>query len=111
VSGPGFIDHIGFGVPDLAAAKEYYDDLMAVLGFREWFATVPGDPFNYGPDDARGGNCSSTRQEPRSYSRRETGLHHDAFLVSSRAVVREAHRWACARDAVILDEPGEEVVP
>jgi catechol-2,3-dioxygenase len=46
-------------------------------------------------------------EEPRSYSRRETGLHHDAFLVSSRAVVREAHRWACARDAVILDEPGE----
>ena len=25
----GFIDHIGVGVPDLAAAKEYYDDLMS----------------------------------------------------------------------------------
>ena len=23
----GFIDHIGIGVPDLAAAKRYYDEL------------------------------------------------------------------------------------
>ena len=69
MSGPGFIDHIGFGVPDLAAAKEYYDDLMAVLGFREWFATVAGDPFNYGPDDARGGTCSSTRQRSHAATR------------------------------------------
>jgi len=28
----GFIDHIGIGVPDLAAAKRYYDELMPVLG-------------------------------------------------------------------------------
>jgi hypothetical protein len=27
----GFIDHIGIGVPDLVAAKEYYDELMSVL--------------------------------------------------------------------------------
>ena len=70
----GFIDHIGIGVPDLAAAKRYYDELMSILGLREWF---------------------------------ETGLHHLAFLVASRAVVREAHEWAQARDAVVLDEPGE----
>ena len=29
-------------MPDLAAAKEYYDDLMSVLGLREWFDTGPG---------------------------------------------------------------------
>ncbi len=40
--GPGFIDHIGIGVPDLVAAKQYYDDLMRVLGLREWFETGPG---------------------------------------------------------------------
>jgi len=45
----GFIDHIGIGVPDLVAAKEYYDDLMSVLGLREWFETGPGGPLNYGP--------------------------------------------------------------
>ena len=46
----GFIDHIGIGVPDLVAAKQYYDDLMSILGLREWFETSPGGPFNYGPD-------------------------------------------------------------
>ena len=39
--------------------------------------------------------------------RLQTGLHHLAFLVASRAVVREAHQWALARDAIILDEPAE----
>ena len=46
-------------------------------------------------------------EDPGKYSRRETGLHHLAFLVESRAVVREKHEWARARDAVILDRPRE----
>ena len=50
----GFIDHIGIGVPDLVAAKEYYDDLMSILGLRAWFETGPGGPLNYGPDGALG---------------------------------------------------------
>ena len=41
VSRTGFIDHIGIGVPDLAAAKRYYDDLMPVLGAP---AVVPDEP-------------------------------------------------------------------
>jgi len=54
LSRTGFIDHIGIGVPDLVAAKQYYDDLMAVLGLREWFDTGPGGPLNYGPDGGQG---------------------------------------------------------
>jgi catechol 2,3-dioxygenase-like lactoylglutathione lyase family enzyme len=50
----GFIDHIGIGVPDLAAAKRYYDDLTRILGLRQWFKTSPEGSFNYGPDGARG---------------------------------------------------------
>ena len=38
----GFIDHIGIGVPDLVAAKEYYDDLMSVLGLRAMVRDRPG---------------------------------------------------------------------
>ena len=88
----GFIDHIGIGVPDLAAAKQYYDDLMSVLGLREWFETGPGGPLNYGPDGAQGSQLFFYQaEEPGTYSRRETGLHHLAFLVASRAIVREAH--------------------
>jgi len=85
----GFIDHIGIGVPDLAAAKAYYDELMAVLGLREWFDTGPGGPLNYGPDGAQGTQLFFYQaEEPGTYSRHETGLHHLGFLVASRAVVR-----------------------
>ena len=104
----GFIDHIGIGVPDLGAAKQYYDELMSVLGLREWFDTGPGGPLNYGPDGGQGAQLFFYQaEEPATYSRHQTGLHHLAFLVESRAVVREAHEWARARDATILDEPGE----
>ena len=104
----GFIDHIGIGVPDLVAAKEYYDDLMSILGLRAWFETGPGGPLNYGPDGALGSQLFFYQaEEPAAYSRSQTGLHHLAFLVASRAVVREAHEWARAREAVVLDEPGE----
>jgi hypothetical protein len=43
----GFIDNIGIGVRDLAAAKAYCDDLMPILGLKQSFkpsrftATVP----------------------------------------------------------------------
>jgi catechol 2,3-dioxygenase-like lactoylglutathione lyase family enzyme len=104
----GFIDHIGIGVPDLDATRQYYDELMSILGLREWFATGPGGPLNYGPDGDRGSQLFLYQaDEPGTYSRHEAGLHHLAFLVESRAVVREAHAWARARDAVILDEPQE----
>ena len=104
---PGFIDHIGIGVPDLAAAKEYYDGLMSVLGLREWFETGPEGPLNYGPDGALGSQLFFYRAEPRTYSHGQPGLHHLAFLVASRQVVRDAHHWARERGAVILDEPQE----
>lgn len=103
----GFIDHIGIGVPDLAETKAYYDGLMSVLGLREWLETGPGGPLNYGPDGALGSQLFFYQTEPATYSRTHTGLHHLAFLVESRAVVRQAHEWARARNAVILDEPQE----
>jgi catechol 2,3-dioxygenase-like lactoylglutathione lyase family enzyme len=108
LSRTGFIDHIGLGVPDLVAAKEYYDELMSVLGLREWFPTGPEGPLNYGPDGALGSQVFFYRADESSgYSRSGTGLHHLAFLVSSRAVVREAHQWARERGDTILDEPAE----
>jgi catechol 2,3-dioxygenase-like lactoylglutathione lyase family enzyme len=108
VSRTGLIDHIGIGVPDLAAAKRYYDDLMPILGLRQWFKTNPGGPFNYGPDGALGPQLFFYQApEAGTYSRHRTGLQHIAFLVESRAVVREAHQWALAQKAEVLHEPRE----
>ena len=80
---------------------------MSVLGLCEWFETVPGGPLDYGPDGARGSQLFFYQVEPGAYSRLHTGLHHLGFLVASRSVVRDAHEWARAHNAVILDEPGE----
>jgi hypothetical protein len=46
-------------------------------------------------------------REGEAYSRHRTGLEHIAFLVSSRAIVREAHQWALSKNAEILHEPRE----
>jgi catechol 2,3-dioxygenase-like lactoylglutathione lyase family enzyme len=80
---------------------------MTILGLREWFETGPGGPLNYGPDDDRGSQLFFYQAEPGAYSRLQTGLHHIAFLVASRAIVREAYEWARSRDAVIVDEPAD----
>ena len=102
----GFIDHVGIGVPDLAAAKEYYDDLMSVLGLRDGSRQGLEGHSTTGRTVLWGHSCSSTKQKNRALTpAADTGLHHLAFLVASRAIVREAHQWARSRDAVILDEP------
>jgi catechol 2,3-dioxygenase-like lactoylglutathione lyase family enzyme len=102
----GFIDHIGVGVPDLAAAKRYYDELMPVLGLRQWFETAADGSFIIGPDGARGSQLIFYQAlEPDTYSRHRTGLQHIAFFVANREVVREAHEWARTRKAEILHEP------
>lgn len=103
----GFIDHIGIGVPDLAAAKHYYDGLMSVLGLKQWFDPTDGS-FNYGPDGGRGSQLFFYRAlEPSEYSRHHTGLQHLAFMVASRSIVREAHQWAVDHDGEILHAPRE----
>ena len=104
----GFLDHIGIGVPDLAAAKAYYDRLMPILGLRAWFPTTPDGIFNYGPDGARGPQLFFYQAlEPDRHSRHGTGLQHLSFMVQRRAIVREAHEWAVAEGAEIVHEPRE----
>jgi catechol 2,3-dioxygenase-like lactoylglutathione lyase family enzyme len=108
MSRTGFIDHIGIGVPDLAAAKRYYDELMPILGLRAWFATTEAGEFNYGPAGARGCQVFFYQAlEPAPHSRHGTGLQHLSFMVSSRANVREAHGWAVAHHAEVVHEPRE----
>lgn len=102
----GFVDHVGIAVPDLAAAKAYYDALMPVLGLRRWFETAP--ELNYGPGEGEGAQLFFYQaSEDAPYSRHATGLQHIGFMVESRAVVRQAYEWALAQGAEILHEPRE----
>ena len=101
-----YIDHVGIGVPDLAAAKKFYDKLMPILGMRQWFPTSPSNEFNYGPDGDRGTQIFFYQAlEPARYKRHGTGLQHLAFMVASRAIVREAHEWALSEQCEIVHAP------
>jgi catechol 2,3-dioxygenase-like lactoylglutathione lyase family enzyme len=99
------IDHIGIGVPDLAAAKKYHDELVAIVGFREWF---PADEhqFNYGPDGTLGTQIFFYRAlEPDDYSRHGIGLQHLAFSFPTRAVVEQAYQRAVRRGSEVVHQP------
>jgi catechol 2,3-dioxygenase-like lactoylglutathione lyase family enzyme len=81
---------------------------MPILGLRAWFPTTEAGEFNYGPDGAVGSQLFFYQAlEAGPHSRHDTGLQHLAFMVSSRATVREAHDWAVAHDAEAIHEPCE----
>jgi catechol 2,3-dioxygenase-like lactoylglutathione lyase family enzyme len=102
----GFIDHIGLGVPDLAATKRYYDALMPILGLTEGLGPAQVSRSNYGPNGARGPQLFFYEvADASAYLRQGAGFHHIAFVVQSREIVRDAYRWACAQGAEILDPP------
>jgi len=99
------VDHLGIGVPDLGAAKQYYDGLVAIVGFREWF---PADEhqFNYGPVGAPGTQIFFYRAlAPNDYSRHGIGLQHLAFSVATPAVVDQAHQWAVDHRSEVVHPP------
>jgi len=94
----GFIDHLGIGVPDLAAAKRYYDELMPILGLKQWFKPTPDGSFNFGPDGARGPQLFFYQAlEADAYSLHGTGLQHIGLMVATRAIVRGVRMGARPR--------------
>ncbi len=101
------LGHLGINVPDLDAAKRYYDQLMPLVGFDE-FLNDP-DQFAYLPANGKRGTFlffypSSVDGE---FSRHQTGLQHLAFMVRTRAEVDAAHRLATELGSEVLHPPQE----
>lgn len=101
------IGHLGLNVGDLPAAKSYYDELMPLLGFEPFIATV--DQFSYRPAEDKVGTWLFLYQarEDSDGSRHRTGLQHLAFMLKTRAEVELVHDWAASRDAEIIHPPRE----
>lgn len=94
------IEHFGIGVPDVAAAKAYYDEFMPLVGYMPYFGT------GYVPTDWKGAQIFLyPTLEGGTYSRHRIGLQHIAFLVPTRAHVHRVHDWARGRGHEILHEP------
>ena len=90
------LGHLGINVPDLVQAKQYYDQVMPLLGYEEFVSAA--DEFAYRPADGKRGTYLFVygATEASEYSRNRTGLQHLAFMVPTRSAVHEVHRLVVA---------------
>ena len=101
------LGHIGINVPDLAAAKAYYDQIMPLLGFEPFVSHE--DEFAYRPAAGKRGTYLFVypAQQPSEFSRLRTGLQHLAFMVPSRTSVRAIHELVLTLGNDVLHPPQE----
>ena len=94
------LEHLGLGVPDVDAARVYYDELMPMVGYQPCFGN------GYCPEDWQGAQLFLyPASEVESYSRHGVGLQHIAFLVGTRAEVDQVHAWVESRGDDVLHAP------
>lgn len=101
------LGHLGLNVPDLARAREYYGALMPSLGFTP-FLDAP-DEFAYMPSGGRRGTFIFfyPAYDAEPYSRTRGGLQHLAFMMPTRASVRDVHAQALALGSEEVHAPQE----
>ncbi len=99
------LGHLGVNVPDLAAARRYYDELMPLVGFEPYFSAA--DEFSYKPADNRPGThlFFYPAVEPGDYSADRTGLQHLAFMVRRRSIVDRIHDHVVKTGSRVIDAP------
>ena len=101
------LGHLGINVTDLQGAKAYYDELMPLVGFESFF--VADEEFSYRPAAGKPGTFLFfyPALDGTDYSRHRPGLQHLAFIVPSRAAVRETFSWAVGRGSEAVHSPQE----
>lgn len=104
------IDHVDLVVSDFDRGLDFYRGLLGPLGYvRE--GTIEGERGErvvyLNRIDGLGSVSVRGRQIETPHERYAVGLHHIAFLVSSRAVVDERARWLKERGATIESGPKE----
>jgi catechol 2,3-dioxygenase-like lactoylglutathione lyase family enzyme len=101
------LGHLGLNVPDLDAAKAYYDQLMPLLEFEEFITA--SDEFAYRPAQGKGGTFVFfyPAAESGHYSRHQAGLQHLAFMVPTRTAVHAVHHKILQLSGQVLYPPQE----
>jgi len=101
------LGHLGINVDDLVSAKRYYDEVMPLVGYEEFFAN--DEEFSYQPVDAKPGTFLFfyPSPEPGGYSRRRGGLQHLAFIVKTRDEVHAVVERARELGGQVEIEPKE----
>ncbi len=101
------LGHLGINVPDLVAAKAYYDALMPLVGFEPFL--VADDEIAYMPAGGKRGTYLFfyPSLESSTFSRHHTGLQHLGFMVPTRSAVHAVHAHAVAAGGEVLHAPRE----
>jgi catechol 2,3-dioxygenase-like lactoylglutathione lyase family enzyme len=101
------LGHLGVNVPDLSRAKDYYDRLMPLLDYVEFFSRP--EEFSYQPAGGKVGTFVFFYEaaEEGDYSRFRTGVQHLAFMVPTRARVHAAHELAVSLGSEVIHDPRE----
>jgi catechol 2,3-dioxygenase-like lactoylglutathione lyase family enzyme len=101
------LGHLGINVNDLAAAKDYFDQIMPLLGYEDFF--VAAEEFSYRPVDGKPGTFLFFYPSERTveFDRTATGLQHLAFIVSTRDDVHAVHDLVVSLGAEVLHPPQE----
>ncbi len=99
------LGHLAVNVPDLVAAKVYYDRIMPALGYEEFVAGT--DELAYQPAAGKRGAFLFfyPSLESGPYSQDATGLQHLAFIVRGRNDVRAVHEIVVSLGSEVLHEP------
>lgn len=100
------LGHLGINVPDLTAAKAYYDALMPLLGYEPLFAEA--DQFAYLPAGGKRGTylfVYPAVSPGTGYDAGAPGLQHLAFTLPTRADVDAVHAHVVATGGDVLHPP------
>ena len=101
------LGHVGISVPNLNAAKTYYDEILPMLGYGEFFSTT--DEFSYMPMEGRRGAYLFfyPARQAGEYSGDRPGLQHLAFAVPTRSAVRAVHQKVTELGGRVVHAPME----
>ena len=99
------LGHLGVNVPDLSAAKNYYDEFMPLVGFEPFIAST--DEFAFRPAGGKPGTFLFfyPAAEPGENSRHRAGLQHLAFMVKTRSAVERVHQFVQRTGGEVLHTP------
>jgi len=84
------VDHVFITVRDLAAAEEYYDTVMKILGFRKNRTSIVGEPHVHYYNRHFAYWLRPARDAAAEHDAYRAGLHHICFRVGGQTDVDRA---------------------
>ena len=101
------LGHLGINVPDLDVVRSYHGELLPMLAFEVFLDEE--DQIAYRPAGGKPGTYLFFYRAPETstYSRKQPGLQHLAFMVPTRATVTEVYDAALRLGGAPVREPQE----